>query len=81
MKRQLTWKTIFLSIVGATYLVTVSLLAASGASDSHRQLLYVATAREDAIPLDNVGPQELRSAHREFCLIRALWPSISARQC
>jgi len=44
MKRKLTWKRIFLTIPGVTYLVTVSLLAASGASYSHRQLLLVATA-------------------------------------
>lgn len=44
MKVEPNWRSAWFAL-GATYIVTVSLLAASGiASDSHRQLVLVATA-------------------------------------
>lgn len=42
--RSRPWRRSVWFALGVTYLVTVSLLAAGGAPDSHRQLLYVATA-------------------------------------
>ena len=43
MKIGPNWRSTWFAL-GSTYLVTVSLLAAIGSSNSHRQLLYVATA-------------------------------------
>lgn len=43
MRRRPYWRSAWFA-VGVIYLVSVSLLAAIGASNSHRQLLYVATA-------------------------------------
>lgn len=42
-QRRPYWRSVWFAL-GVTYLVTVSLLAAIGTPDSHRQLLYVATA-------------------------------------
>jgi len=48
---------------GTTYLVTVSIFAAIGAPDSHRQMLYVAMALTLPFGLSSIGDLYIWNGH------------------